>query len=110
MLAIPLQVQTLAAARSDEGRAVAEVTQLATDSMGEQLAVGHADGTVRIWNLSTGDCLVTFSGHKVLPYLSPTSRHNFCLPNAALLHRLIGLCLSLLLWSQHDKVDVIQVP
>jgi U3 small nucleolar RNA-associated protein 12 len=41
-----------------------EVTQLAASPVDNQLAVGHADGTIRLWNLDTGDCECTLSGHR----------------------------------------------
>ena len=50
---------------SDSAAAPAEVTQLALAPGGDQLAAGYADGSVRVWNLATYDCTVTFSGHKV---------------------------------------------
>ncbi|KAL3161937.1 hypothetical protein ABBQ38_009019 [Trebouxia sp. C0009 RCD-2024] len=47
------------------GKAPAEVTQIAVGrSDSHQIAVGHADGTVRLWNLQSGTCDVTLSGHK----------------------------------------------
>ena len=60
------QVRKLEAARSsDSAAALAEVTQLVLAPAGGQLAAGYADGSVRVWNLATHDCTVTFSGHKV---------------------------------------------
>ena len=60
------KVRKLEAARSsDSAAAPAEVTQLALAPAGDQLAAGYADGSVRVWNLATHDCTVTFSGHKV---------------------------------------------
>ncbi|KAK9811924.1 hypothetical protein WJX72_012560 [[Myrmecia] bisecta] len=56
-------VKKLAAPSGDLGRAVAEVTQLAHSPVGPAAAAGHADGTVRLWNLVSGICDVTFSGH-----------------------------------------------
>lgn len=50
---------------SSSGKAPAEVTQIAVGrSDSHQIAVGHADGTVRLWNLQSGTCDVTLSGHK----------------------------------------------
>ena len=60
------KVRKLEATRSsDSVAAPAEVTQLALAPAGDQLAAGYADGSVRVWNLATYDCTVTFSGHKV---------------------------------------------
>ncbi|MEW5304297.1 MAG: hypothetical protein WDW36_006917 [Sanguina aurantia] len=44
--------------------AVAEVTMLALSPFGKLLGSGYSDGTVRLWDLVTGDCLVTLKGHK----------------------------------------------
>ena len=43
-----------------------EVTSLAKARGGDAniLAVGYEDGTIRIWNLESHECQVTFSGHK----------------------------------------------
>ncbi|KAL0021070.1 hypothetical protein WJX79_008561 [Trebouxia sp. C0005] len=50
---------------ASSGRAPAEVTQIAVGrSDSHQIAVGHADGMVRLWNLQSGTCDVTLSGHK----------------------------------------------
>lgn len=52
----PLQVQTLVAPTGEDGKPAAEVTQLAAAPGARQLATGHADGTVRLWNLDSGEC------------------------------------------------------
>ena len=52
----PLQVQTLVAPTGEDGKPAAEVTQLAAAPGARQLAAGHADGTVRLWNLDSGEC------------------------------------------------------
>ncbi|KAG2501235.1 hypothetical protein HYH03_001042 [Edaphochlamys debaryana] len=44
--------------------AVAEVTVLAVAPQGGSLAAGYSDGTVRIWDYTSGDCTVTLKGHK----------------------------------------------
>ena len=51
-----VQVRTLVAPTGEEGAAAAEVTHLAAAPGTRQLAAGHADGTVRLWNLDSGEC------------------------------------------------------
>lgn len=46
--------------------AAPEVTALARAPMGRQLAAGYSDGSVRLWDLDSGDCSVTLAGHKVM--------------------------------------------
>ncbi len=41
-----------------------EVTILAASSDKLHLAVGYADGAIRVFNILTGEVAVTFSGHK----------------------------------------------
>ena len=48
----------LVAQPSTQGRAPAEVTRLLAAPDSPHVAAGHADGTIRIWNLDTGDCEV----------------------------------------------------
>ena len=55
-----VQVRTLVPPTSAEGRAPAEVTQLAAAPASPHIAAGHSDGTIRIWNLDTGECEVSF--------------------------------------------------
>jgi len=50
-------VRTLVAPAGEGGAAAAEVTQLAAPG-GRQLAAGHADGAVRLWDLDSGECEV----------------------------------------------------
>ncbi|EIE21123.1 transducin family protein [Coccomyxa subellipsoidea C-169] len=57
-------VRMLVPPTSAEGRAPAEVTQLAAAPASPHVAAGHSDGTIRIWNLETGDCEVTWTGHR----------------------------------------------
>ncbi|CAL8469217.1 g8758 [Coccomyxa elongata] len=57
-------VRMLVPPTSSEGRAPAEVTQLAAAPASPHIAAGHSDGTIRIWNVDTGDCEVTWTGHK----------------------------------------------
>lgn len=40
------------------------VTSLVVSPDAETVAVGHEDGTIRLWSISTGEELVTFSGHR----------------------------------------------
>ena len=40
------------------------MTALARSPTQHQLGVGYADGTVRLFDLSNGDLVVSFSGHK----------------------------------------------
>lgn len=42
----------------------AEVTCIAQSANGETFAVGYADGSIRLWEASTGNVLVRFNGHK----------------------------------------------
>jgi U3 small nucleolar RNA-associated protein 12 len=37
---------------------------LKTSPNNRQIAVGYEDGVVRLFDLNSGECLVTFSGHK----------------------------------------------
>ena len=41
-----------------------EVVRLAASPNSEHLAVGYHNGTVKIFDIKSGDELVTFSGHK----------------------------------------------
>ena len=45
------QVRTLVAQPSEQSRAPAEVTRLAAAPDSPHVAAGHADGSIRIWNL-----------------------------------------------------------
>ena len=45
--AVPLQVKTLVPPMSQSGKVAGEVTQIAASPAANQIAVGHADGTVR---------------------------------------------------------------
>mmetsp|Transcript_32735 Transcript_32735/g.72312 ORF Transcript_32735/g.72312 Transcript_32735/m.72312 type:complete len:987 (-) Transcript_32735:326-3286(-) len=42
----------------------AEVTILARSPQGPKVAAGYSDGCIRIWDTSSGECNVTFKGHK----------------------------------------------
>ncbi len=55
-----VQVRTLVAEPSAQGRAPAEVTRVLAAPDSPHLAAGHADGSIRIWNLDTGDCEVCY--------------------------------------------------
>eukprot|EP00232_Nephroselmis_pyriformis_P013829 CAMPEP_0182897814 /NCGR_PEP_ID=MMETSP0034_2-20130328/27120_1 /TAXON_ID=156128 /ORGANISM="Nephroselmis pyriformis, Strain CCMP717" /LENGTH=118 /DNA_ID=CAMNT_0025031753 /DNA_START=62 /DNA_END=415 /DNA_ORIENTATION=+ len=55
-------VQTLVQQTSADYKA--EVTQIVRAPSGPQVAVGYADGSIRVWDHQRGSCLVTFSGHK----------------------------------------------
>jgi len=57
-------VRSFVPARGVSGRPVGEVTQLCLSPSSPQVAAGHSDGTVRVWNLETGECDVTLTGHK----------------------------------------------
>lgn len=56
--------KTLTPPISQSGKAAGEVTQIAASPSANQVAVGHADGTVRLWDLDSGECAATFSGHR----------------------------------------------
>ena len=62
----------LVAPTSAEGRAPAEVTQLAAAPASPHVAAGHSDGTIRIWNLETGDCEVCLPVHPYGRYIPTT--------------------------------------
>eukprot|EP00891_Asterochloris_glomerata_P007696 jgi/Astpho2/7696/e_gw1.00115.7.1_t len=61
-------VRLLQTPPSASGKPAAEATQLALSTPGQplrQLGVGHADGTVRLWQLAADpSCTATLSGHK----------------------------------------------
>eukprot|EP00887_Chlorella_sp_A99_P006380 scaffold3.g6380.t1 len=57
-------VRTLQAPVSESGKVAGEVTQIAASPVANQVAVGHADGLVRLWNLDNGECETTLAGHK----------------------------------------------
>jgi len=40
------------------------VTSLACSHDSLQLAVGYRDGAVRVFDVASGDCTVTFNGHR----------------------------------------------
>jgi len=40
------------------------VTSLASSHDSTQLAVGYRDGSVRVFDVASGDCTVTFNGHR----------------------------------------------
>ena len=46
------------------GTALSEVTALELGADGDTLAVGHADGSIRLWSLSEGAERLTLNGHK----------------------------------------------
>jgi len=41
-----------------------EVTCIVQSPQSESFAVGYADGSIRLWNSSTGSVSTTFNGHK----------------------------------------------
>lgn len=41
-----------------------EATHIAKSPNSQQLAVGYSDGCIRLWDLRSGDCVVTLKGHK----------------------------------------------
>lgn len=41
-----------------------EVTCIAKSPQPELFAVGYADGSIRLWNASTGSTVTTFNGHR----------------------------------------------
>ncbi|KAI8820199.1 WD40-repeat-containing domain protein [Fimicolochytrium jonesii] len=42
----------------------AEVTGMTRSPSGEHIAVGYADGSIRVWELATGESAITFNGHR----------------------------------------------
>ena len=40
------------------------VTSLARSHDSSQLAVGYRDGVVRLFDVASGECMVTFNGHR----------------------------------------------
>lgn len=42
----------------------AEVTCIERSPKGEVFAVGYADGSIRLWDTSSGSVVATFNGHK----------------------------------------------
>lgn len=42
----------------------AEVTCIAVSTKGDVFAVGYADGSIRLWEASSGNVLVRFNGHR----------------------------------------------
>ncbi|KAI8911921.1 WD40-repeat-containing domain protein [Powellomyces hirtus] len=54
---------TLVRTWHDEGNK-AEVTCLTRSPAGEAVAVGYADGSIRIWDTNSGETTVTFNGHR----------------------------------------------
>lgn len=57
------QVRTLIPPPSQSDRPPGEVTHLAPSPISSQIAVGHSDGTIRLWDILTGTCQSTFAGH-----------------------------------------------
>ncbi|KAK9847198.1 hypothetical protein WJX84_005329, partial [Apatococcus fuscideae] len=58
------QVRRLVPPPSATGRAAAEIRCLVPSPSGPQLAAGHADGVVRLWNHETAEGEVSLTGHK----------------------------------------------
>ena len=54
----------LAPTPSPDGRAAPVVTLLARSPSGTHVASGHSDGSIRVWELASGTCAVTLSGHR----------------------------------------------
>ena len=42
----------------------AEVTCIERSPKGDVIAVGYADGSIRLWEVSSGSVVATFNGHK----------------------------------------------
>ena len=53
-----VQVRTLTPPPAPSGVAAGEVTRIALTADGEQLAAGHADGSIRLWRYAAGQCQV----------------------------------------------------
>lgn len=49
---------------SQSGKVAGEATQIAASPTANQVAVGHADGSVRVWDLDAGECTATLQGHR----------------------------------------------
>ncbi|KAK9840307.1 hypothetical protein WJX74_007274 [Apatococcus lobatus] len=58
------QVRRMTPPPSVTSRAAAEIVRIASSPSGPQLAAGHADGTVRLWNHETAEGEVSLTGHK----------------------------------------------
>ena len=56
-----MQAKLLVTPEVSQGKAAGETTQVAASPTGSHIAAGHADGTIRIWNIETGDCEVNMS-------------------------------------------------
>lgn len=49
---------------SQSGKSAGEVTQVAVSPTSSQIAVGYADGAIRLWDTDSGICQTTLTGHK----------------------------------------------
>lgn len=88
----PVQAKLLVTPEGAQGKAAEEITQVVTSPTGLHVAAGHADGTVRIWNIDTGDCEVRHTSR------SSQIKENIALPvvtyNAChLVYTMPGACL-----------------
>ena len=80
----PVQAKLLVTPAGAQGKAAGEITQVATSPTGQHVAAGHADGTIRIWNIDTGDCEVRqiwhASNRSITSYVETiTARHVVCM-------------------------------
>jgi len=85
-LRLPLQVATFLGDQQT-------VTSLSCSHDSSQLAVGYRDGTVRIFDVTTGDCTVTFNGHRTHVSTLSYDKHSMRLVSGGLVcsHRSCSL-------------------
>ena len=58
------QVSVLTQPLPEALKAAPEATRIAHSPTSNQLAVGYGDGSIRLWDPSSSECLVVLSGHR----------------------------------------------
>ena len=61
---VELQTYALEQRVDDTPHNPPDVTRLARAPVGPLLAAGHSDGSIRVWNTATRECVSTFQGHR----------------------------------------------